>query len=381
MPFLFLSCVSVAPAPTTSSLTHKRSAHSTKIVFCDAFVIERMGHERWIARWRGRGWCPHQTIQTVRLAKSGVQLPAGRALSARLGFFEDGWGQPSLPCAWRFWVGGPKKRFSIRRRFGSVSRLSNQEMSTEIFSLEGKTALVTGSSTGLGKRMAVALGQAGAKVAMNYYNNEERAAQALSEFEATGAEGAMIRADVTDEADVNRLVAEAGEKLGPIDIVILNATPDQPQMPIEEYDWDFYQSMLDFFIKSPYLVTRAVLPHMKKQRWGRIINIGSEGFHLGVTPFTAYVSAKGGQNGFNRSLAHELAPWNITVNMIAPGWIPVERHEKDPQELKDGYFASIPMQRWGVPEDLAGTIIYLASEASSFVTGQNIHVNGGTTVH
>ena len=120
---------------------------------------------------------------------------------------------------------------------------------------------------------------------------------------------------------------------------------------------------------------------MKKQRWGRIINIGSEVFHLGVTPFTAYVSAKGGQNGFNRSLAHELAPWNITVNMIAPGWIPVERHEKDPQDLKDGYLNNIPMKRWGVPEDLAGTIIYLASEASSFVTGQNIHVNGGNTVH
>ena len=106
-------------------------------------------------------------------AKSGVQLPAGHALSARLGFFEDGRGQPSLPCAWRVWGGGPKKRFSIRRRFGSVPGLSKQEMSTEIFSLEGKTALVTGSSTGLGKRMAVALGQAGAKVAMNYFNNEE----------------------------------------------------------------------------------------------------------------------------------------------------------------------------------------------------------------
>ena len=191
----------------------------------------------------------------------------------------------------------------------------------------------------------------------------------------------MIRANVTDEAEVNRLVAEATEQLGPVDIVVLNATPDQPQKSIEEYDWDFYQSMLDFFIKSPYLVTRAVLPHMKQQKWGRIINIGSEVFHLGVKPFTAYVAAKGGQNGFNRSLAHELAEWNITVNMIAPGWIPVERHEKDPQELKDGYLASIPMQRWGVPQDLDGTIVYLASEASGFVTGQNIHVNGGTTVH
>ena len=244
-------------------------------------------------------------------------------------------------------------------------------MSTEQFSLKGRTALVTGSSTGLGKRMAIALGRAGAKVAMNYFNNEERAAGAFTELEATGAEGAMIRANVTDEADVNRLVAEAGEQLGPVDIVVLNATPAQPQKTIEEYDWDFYQSMLDFFM----------LPHMKQQQWGRIINIGSEVVHLGITPFTAYVAAKGGQNGFNRSLAHELAPWNITVNMVAPGWIPVERHENDPQDLKDGYFASIPMQRWGKPEDLAGTIVYLASEASAFVTGQNIHVNGGVTVH
>ena len=254
-------------------------------------------------------------------------------------------------------------------------------MSDELFSLKGKVALVTGSSTGLGKAMAIALGKAGAKVALNYFNNAERAAKTFAEFEAAGGAGAMLRADVTDEAAVNQLVAEATEQLGPVDIVVLNATPDQPLKPIEEYDWDFYQSMLDFFIKSPFLITRAVLPHMKAQKWGRIINIGSETFHLGVKPFTAYVAAKGGQNGFNRSLAHELAEWNITVNMIAPGWIPVERHENDPQELKDGYFASIPMERWGVPQDLDGTVVYLASEASGFVTGQNIHVNGGTTVH
>ena len=143
-------------------------------------------------------------------------------------------------------------------RFRYCPGLFKTNMGTEQFSLKGRTALVTGSSTGLGKRMAVALGKAGAKVAMNYFNNEERAAQALSEFEATGAEGAMIRANVTDEADVNRLVAEAGERLGPIDIVILNATPDQPQKPIEEYDWAFYQSMLDFFIKSrAFDTTRA----------------------------------------------------------------------------------------------------------------------------
>jgi 3-oxoacyl-[acyl-carrier protein] reductase len=93
------------------------------------------------------------------------------------------------------------------------------------------------------------------------------------------------------------------------------------------------------------------------------------------------VAAKGGQNGFNRSLASELAPWGITVNMIAPGWIPVERHENDPEEVKEGYRRLIPMDRWGVPEDMAGATVFLASDASSFITGQNLHINGGMTVH
>ncbi|MBZ0173207.1 MAG: SDR family oxidoreductase [Phycisphaerales bacterium] len=248
------------------------------------------------------------------------------------------------------------------------------------FDLRGRVALVTGSSTGLGRSMALALGAAGARVAMNFCNNEQRAAAALDEFRGHGYEGAMIRADVTDEAGVDGLVSGVERSLGPVDIVVFNATPDQPQRPIEEYDWAFYQSMLDFFIKSPYLLTRRVLPHMKKRRWGRLINIGSEVFERGVPGFSAYVAAKGGQNGWTRSMAGELAPFGITCNMIAPGWIPVERHEKDPQELKDGYRALIPVDRWGVPADLAGAVVYFASEASSFVTGQTLHVNGGMTV-
>lgn len=268
--------------------------------------------------------------------------------------------------------------FCVPLGFATVRAMSDVK---DLFSLKGKAALVTGSSTGLGKAMAMALGKAGAKVAINYQNNQARAEKTFAEFKAAGCTGMLVRASAIDEADVNRMCREIASTLGPVDIAVLNATPDQPLKPIEEYDWAFYQSMLDFFIKSPYLVTRAILPHMKQQRWGRIINIGSEVFHLGVAPFTAYVAAKGGQNGFTRSLAHELAPWHITANMIAPGWIPVERHEKDPQSAKDGYFATIPMKRWGVPDDLAGTVLYLASDASSFVTGQNIHVNGGITVH
>lgn len=249
------------------------------------------------------------------------------------------------------------------------------------FSLNGRVALVTGSTTGLGKAMAIALGQAGAKVAVNFANNVARAEKAFGEFRAAGGEGMLVRGDASSEMEVARMISEIAGQLGPVDILVINATPDQPQKPIEEYEWAFFQQMLDFFVKSPVLLSKACLPHMKKQHWGRIINIGSEVVARGVPNFTAYLAAKGGQNGFNRGLATEVARWGITVNMICPGWIPVERHVDDPQELKDGYRALIPADRWGVPEDLAGAVVFLASEASSFVTAQSLHVNGGMTVH
>ena len=230
---------------------------------------------------------------------------------------------------------------------------------------------------GLGKSIAFALGQAGARVAFNYYHNQSRAEETFDAFKATGATGTLVRADITDEEHVQRLVQQVEADLGSIDILVPNATPDQPQKHIEAYDWDLYQEMIDFFIKSPYLLSRACLPHMKRQRWGRIINIISEVYSLGVAPFTAYVAAKGGQVGFSRSLASELAPYGITVNMISPGWIPVERHAKDPQQVKDAYFKTIPMGRWGVPEDVAGAVVYYASDAASFVTGQFLTINGG----
>jgi len=246
--------------------------------------------------------------------------------------------------------------------------------------LEGRVALVTGASTGLGKAMALALGRNGARVVHNFANNVERAEVAFAEYQAEGLEGVLIRADVTDEAEVARLVSEAASALAPIDVIVPSATCDQPLMPIEEYDWSFYQAMLDFFIKSPYLLTRACLAHMKEQRWGRIVNIGSEVYDRGIGNFSAYVAAKGGQRGWTRSMATELAPFGITVNMISPGWIPVERHDKDPQEMKDEYLAGVPVGRWGKPADIGDACCYFASEEASFVTGQTLVVNGGLTV-
>ncbi len=252
-----------------------------------------------------------------------------------------------------------------------------QQYGVERFSLKGRVALVTGSTTGLGRVMARGLAAAGAKVALNYANNTARAEATLDEFKSAGYDVELFKASVIDEGEVNKLVADIGAKLGPVDIVVVSATPDQPHKPIEEYDWGFYQSMVDFFLKSPYLLTRALLPHMKKQGWGRIINIGSEVFHQAWPNFSAYAAAKGAQHGWTRSMSTELMPFGITVNMISPGWIPVERHEKDPQEVKDEYEAKIPGGKFGKPEDVAGIITFLASDAASFISGQDVLVNGG----
>lgn len=240
-----------------------------------------------------------------------------------------------------------------------------------MFDLSGRTALVTGSTRGLGRAMATALARAGARVHLNGLD-EARGKAVASDI--PGA--AFHRADVTDEKDVARLVASIGD----VDILVVNATCDQPHKPIEQYDWAFFQTMLDFFVKSPFLLTRAVLPAMKRRKRGRILNIGTEAFTRGVGNFSAYVAAKGGQNGLNRSLASELAPFGITVNMISPGWIPVERHAGDPQSEKDAYRALIPAGRWGVPDDVAGAVVFLASDQAAFITGQNLHVNGGMTL-
>ena len=247
------------------------------------------------------------------------------------------------------------------------------------FSLAGRVALVTGSSTGLGKATARCLGLAGAKVAVNYANARDRAERTLGELRAEGITAELFQASAVDEGQIDAMFTAVERSLGPVDIVVVNATPAQPQKPIEEYDWAFYQEMLDYFVKSPYLLARRALPGMKARKHGRLVNVTSEVFHLGVTPFSAYVAAKGGQTGWSRSMCHELAPFGITVNMIAPGWIPVERHAQDPQADKDAYLATVPMGRWGRPDEVGWAAVYLASDEAAFVTGQTIAVNGGKT--
>ena len=243
--------------------------------------------------------------------------------------------------------------------------------------LSGKIALVTGSTTGLGLEIAKELGRRGASVVLNYAGNDERAQKGFQDYLATGGQGILAKADICSESAVNALVSETRKKLGPIDLLVPNATGPQPELPIEQYSWQDYQTMIDFFIKSPYLLARAILPDMKANHWGRIVNIGSEVFETGVGNFSAYVAAKGGQKGWTYSMASELAPYGITVNMVAPGWIPTERHSDVPQTKLDTYIKTIPAGRIGTPSDIAHSVAYLCEPGSSFVTGQTICVNGG----
>lgn len=247
--------------------------------------------------------------------------------------------------------------------------------------LKGRVALVTGASRGLGEAIATRLAQCGAKTAVNYFASEEKADKVVRNIQAAGGQAQAFEADVRDEQQVAHLVHAVEDRFGQIDILVINATGPQPFIPIESLTWEACLDQLEFFVKSPLLLAKQVVGGMKQRRHGRIINLGSEVFERGVAQFSNYVSAKGAQLGLTRSWAMELAPWQITVNQVSPGWIPTERHIDDPQEQKDAYAAAVPMGHMGEPEDIAAAVVYLASDGARFVTGQKISVNGGTTLH
>lgn len=243
-----------------------------------------------------------------------------------------------------------------------------------------RVALITGAPRGLGAGMASRLARDGHRVAVNYFGSKARAEALVDEIKKAGGIAQAFGGDVRSETDIARMVRDIETSLGPIDILVINATGPQPFVPIEELTWQACLDQLEFFVKSPVLLTKAVVGGMKARRWGRIINIGSEVFEKGVARFSNYVSAKGAQLGLTRSWAMELAEHNITVNLVAPGWVPTERHATDSQESKDAYAAAVPMKRMGTVEEIAAAVAYLASEDAGFVTGQKIVVNGGNSL-
>jgi 3-oxoacyl-[acyl-carrier protein] reductase len=246
--------------------------------------------------------------------------------------------------------------------------------------LEGRTALVTGASRGLGAAIALELGARGAKVAVNYFAKRDRAEQVCAQIKQQGGEAAAFYADVRQEADISKMIQSINQTFQHIDIAVMNATGPQPFLTIEEQTWERYLDQLEFFVKSPLLILKQIVAGMKSRSFGRVIQIGSEVFELGNPMFANYVAAKGAQLGQTRSWARELAPNGITVNLIAPGWIPTERHLHSTEAEIHSYTERVPMKHMGTAEDLANTVAFLASDAGRFITGQKISVNGGNTL-
>ena len=162
-----------------------------------------------------------------------------------------------------------------------------------------------------------------------------------------------------------------------VDVLVLNATGPQPEAPLPEVNWQDHLAQLEFFVKSPVLLGRCVLSGMQARRWGRIIQIDSEVVDRIPAGRSAYVTAKSAQIGLTRSWARELAPLGVTVNTVAPGFVPVERHADVPAEIRSAYLSSVPAGRMGTPEDIAQAVSFFASEAAGFVTGQRLVVDGG----
>ncbi|CAM3415628.1 3-oxoacyl-[acyl-carrier-protein] reductase [Aeromicrobium ponti] len=242
--------------------------------------------------------------------------------------------------------------------------------------LEGKAALVTGASRGIGREIALGLAKQGADIAVNYSGSETRANEVVDEIKALGRNAFAVQCDVSDSESVANMVKETIEKFGKLDILVNNAgiTKDNLIMRMKEDEWD---DVININLKGVFLCTKAVTRQMMKQRSGRIINISSIVGVSGNPGQANYVAAKSGVIGLTKTSAKELASRGITVNAIAPGFITTDMTDKLNEEVKDQMLKQIPLARFGDPADIANVAVFLASEDSRYMTGQTLHVDGG----
>ena len=240
---------------------------------------------------------------------------------------------------------------------------------------QGRVALVTGASQGIGRACAIELGKAGAAVAL-CARNEEKLAAVAAEIMAAGGTASVFKLDVASEDEIKSVSKAVIQQLGKVDILVNNAgiTRDQLVMRMKRADWD---AVLNINLTAPYLLVQGVIGSMLKQRWGRIINITSIFGQIGQMGQANYSASKAGLIGLTMSLAREFASRNITVNAVAPGYIETAMTEGLTQELKDAVAKMIPLGRAGCDSDIAHAVTFLASDHAGYITGHVLNVNGG----
>ena len=243
-------------------------------------------------------------------------------------------------------------------------------------SLDGKVAVVTGGSRGIGRTISLRLAEQGAFVYVNYVSRPEAAEETIAQVEANGGNGSVIQFDVADLSAVQAAFKEISSEKGPADILINNAgiTRDQLVPLMKEADWD---AVLDTNLKGTFNCCKAVIRGMMKKRRGRIVNISSVVGFSGNGGQVNYAAAKAGMIGLTKSMAREFASRNVTVNCVAPGYIVTEMTETLSEDVQQKLLSEIPLGSLGVADDVAGAVCYLTSEGAGYVTGQTIHVNGG----
>lgn len=242
--------------------------------------------------------------------------------------------------------------------------------------LEGRVALVTGSSRGIGEAIALRLAQEGAKVAVNYHTGEEAAARVVEAIAASGGDAVSIGADVSREDQVNTLVKRVLEHWQRLDILVNNAgiTRDRLLLRMSSQDWD---EVLNVNLRGAYMCTRAALPHMVRRRHGRIVNVSSVVGLSGNPGQANYAASKAGLIGLTKAVAREVASRNITVNAVAPGYIVTDMVQNLPEEVQKSVLEHIPLARFGAPEDVAEAVAFLCSDGAGYITGQVIGIDGG----
>lgn len=245
-----------------------------------------------------------------------------------------------------------------------------------MFDLSGRVALITGGSRGIGRSIALSLAAHGADIAINYSRSRAEAEQVKSEVEKAGAKAIAVRADVTVPEDVERMVKETLDGLGRLDVLVNNAGANRDTLLLRMSlaDWD---DVMNLNLRAVFLCTKAVLRPMMRERFGRIINIGSVSGQAGNIGQANYAAAKSGLIGFTRAVAREMGSRNITSNLVNPGLVITELTKDVRQEVVEAVEQRLMIQRLGKPEDVAACVVFLASPEAGYVTGQVLAVDGG----